>query len=224
MFGRRTFLTGASKLSPYMTARTATSTVRSRRAATSEARSSLGPADWIAAATALLADKGVDAVRVDVLAKRIGVTRGSFYWHFKDRDDLLARVLLAWRDAATEQVISRFERRGASPMELMREVMSLPFRGRAAVEAASIELAIRSWARHDETARQRLDEVDAQRLSYIAQGLTAVGFPIAEARLRAFALYGWQVAESLLQQHGGAAQRSERRAFMEQLLLNGPKG
>lgn len=188
------------------------------------ARTSLGPDDWITAATSLLASKGVDAVRIDVLAKQIGVTRGSFYWHFKDRDELLARVLQVWRDAATEQVISRFERRGASPAELMREVMSLPFRGRSAVEAASIELAIRAWARRDDMARQRLDEVDAQRLSYIAQGLTALGFPIAEARLRAFALYGWQVAESLLQQHGGAAQRSERRAFMEQLLLGPAAG
>ncbi|MGA0609853.1 TetR/AcrR family transcriptional regulator [Caldimonas sp. KR1-144] len=202
-----------------MSARTATTASPRRRRAPSEPRASLGPDDWISAATALLASKGVDAVRVDVLAKRIGVTRGSFYWHFKDRDDLLSRVLQAWRDGATEQVISRFERQGATPLELMREVMSLPFRGRSAVEAASVELAIRAWARHDEMARQRLDEVDAQRLSYIAQGLTALGFPIAEARLRAFALYGWQVAESLLQQHGGAAQRAERRAFMEQLLL-----
>lgn len=202
-----------------MSARTATTASPRRRRAPSEPRASLGPDDWIAAATALLASKGVDAVRVDVLAKRIGVTRGSFYWHFKDRDDLLSRVLQAWRDGATEQVISRFERQGATPLELMREVMSLPFRGRSAVEAASVELAIRAWARHDEMARQRLDEVDGQRLSYIAQGLTALGFPIAEARLRAFALYGWQVAESLLQQHGGAAQRAERRAFMEQLLL-----
>ena len=73
------------------------------------ARSTLTPEGWIAAATDVLIDRGIDALRVDVLAKALDVTRGSFYWHFKDREALLVAVLNAWRDAATEQVIERFE-------------------------------------------------------------------------------------------------------------------
>jgi len=179
----------------------------------------LTPADWIAAATALLVDQGIDAVRVDVLARQLGVTRGSFYWHFKDRDDLLRSALQAWRDAATEQIIQRFDDRHADPRALLRELVSLPFRGERARRAASVELAIRDWARRDAMARQAVDEVDERRISYQAQVFSALGFSIAEARIRAFALYAHEVAESLLFNQGTEAQKVERAAFVEQLML-----
>jgi len=182
-------------------------------------RSQLTPEDWIRAARNLLVSRSVDAVRVEVLAKEMSVTRGSFYWHFKDRDDLLHRMLMAWRDEATEQIIYRFERRGLPPRELIRDLLSLPFRGAAAQEAASTELAIRAWARRDERVRQIVDEVDAKRLSYVAQCFSALGFGIGEARARAFALYSYELSESLLSNQGTAAQKDERKALMERLLL-----
>jgi len=183
------------------------------------ARTSLTPDDWIESATVLLVDQGIDAVRVDVLARILGVTRGSFYWHFKDRDDLLKSVLNAWRDAATEQVTERFEKKNADPRSLIKELISLPFRGRSAERAARIELAIRAWARRDPMARQAVDDADARRISYQAQCFSALGFPIAEARARAFALYAYEVGESLLSNQGSAAQKSERSALVERLLL-----
>jgi AcrR family transcriptional regulator len=197
---------------------------RARRRAASAARADnarnvLTPAHWIEAATELLVDGGVDLVRVDVVAKALEVTRGSFYWHFKDRDDLLARVLESWRAAATEQVINRFEGRGADPRERLAELLTLPFRGQSAERAARIELAIRDWARRNATARRAVDEVDERRIGYTAQCFSALGFDIAEARSRAFILYGYQVAESLLRRQGAAAQQRERCALLERLLL-----
>lgn len=182
-------------------------------------RSTLLPADWIAAATTVLVDRGIDAVRVDLLARELEVTRGSFYWHFKDREDLLKAVLNGWRDAATEQVIHRFEGRNADARALIAELISLPFRGRAAERAARIELAIRAWARRDALARAAVDEVDARRIAYIAQCFSALGFPIAEARARAFVLYAYEVAESLLARQGTAAQKKERSALLQRLVL-----
>jgi AcrR family transcriptional regulator len=182
-------------------------------------RSSLTPDDWIKTAIVLLTDSGIDSVRVDVLAKMLGVTRGSFYWHFKDRDDLLRSVLNAWRDAATEQIIVRFERKHADPRLLLKELLSLPFRGRSAARAARIELAIRGWARRDAMARQAVDEVDARRISYHAQLFSSLGFDIPEARARAFALYAYEVAESILCNQGSPAQKAERCALVERLLL-----
>lgn len=191
-----------------------------RRAPPAETpRRVLSPGHWIIAATAVLVDKGIDMVRVDLLARELAVTRGSFYWHFKDREDLLTSVLHAWRDAATEQVIHRFEGRQAEPRALIGELISLPFRGRAAERAARVELAIRAWARRDALARQAVDEVDARRIGYIAQCFSALGFPIGEARARAFVLYGYEVAESLLSGQGSAAQKKERSALVERLLL-----
>lgn len=195
---------------------------RTRRRGDEPVRTSLTPDSWIDAATTLLVDQGIDSVRVDVLAKILGVTRGSFYWHFKDREDLLMSVLKAWRDAATEQLIERFERKHADPRVLIRDLISLPFRGRSAERAAQIELAIRAWARRDATARQALDEVDARRISYIAQCFSALGYSIAEARARGFALYAWEVGESVLGRQGSPAQRPERGDLIEQLFLAPP--
>ncbi len=178
----------------------------------------LTPDTWIAAATEVLIDRGIDAVRVDVLAKALEVTRGSFYWHFKDREALLVAVLHAWLDGATEQVIERFEGQQADPQALIGELISLPFRGRSAQRAARVELAIRAWARRDALARQAVDEVDARRLSYISQCFSALGYAIAEARARAFILYAYEVAESLLTTQGTAAQKKERSALLQRLV------
>jgi AcrR family transcriptional regulator len=181
------------------------------------AREPLTPERWIDAATELLVDGGIDRVRVDLLARELGVTRGSFYWHFRDREDLLRHVLEAWRQRATEQLTARLESAATDPREQVADVLSLPFRGRAAQRAARIELAIRAWARRDAMARQAVDEADAARIGYIAQVFSALGFAIAEARQRAWLLYSYLIAESLVA-GGSAAQREERRRFVERLL------
>jgi AcrR family transcriptional regulator len=181
-------------------------------------RPALTPDDWVAAATAVLVDHGIDHVRVDVLAGELSVTRGSFYWHFRDREDLLRRVLQAWRDEATVQLTRRLERARSNPREQLADVSSLPFRGRAAQRAARIELAIRAWARRDPMAQQALDEADAARIRYHETLFLALGFAAAEAAQRAFVLYGYEVAESLLARQGTAAAREARRAFVLALV------
>ncbi len=185
---------------------------------TERSRASLTPEHWIAAATEVLVDQGIDSVRVDVLSRTLKVTRGSFYWHFRDRDELLRAVLQAWRAHSTEQLTKRLESAHDDPRAQIRDLISLPFRGRAAVRAARIELAIRAWARRDAMARAFVDEADASRMGYIAQVFSALGFPLVEARSRAFLLYSYEVAESLLATQGSAAQREERARFVEQLL------
>lgn len=193
---------------------------RRRKAGPSEpARSALTPERWIEAATEVLVDHGIDSVRVDVLAQQLQVTRGSFYWHFRDREDLLRRVLQAWRERATEQLTARLESAHPDPREQLRDVISLPIRGRAAQRAARIELAFRAWARRDAMARQFVDEADGSRIAYIAQLFSALGFGIAEARWRAFALYAYVVAESQIAAPIALAQREERDRFIERLML-----
>jgi hypothetical protein len=113
---------------------------------------------------------------------------------------------------------SDLEQAHADPREQLRDVISLPFRGRAATRAARIELAIRAWARRDDTARHAVDEADASRIGYIAQVFSSLGCSIAEARARAFLLYTYVVGESLMPGQGSATQRSERARFVERLL------
>jgi AcrR family transcriptional regulator len=184
-----------------------------------EPRAQLTPDDWIKAATELLILKSIDAVRVDVLAKLLNVTRGSFYWHFTDRDDLLKRVLVSWQEAQTEQIIARYQRQGVAAQDLIRELVELPFHGRAAMKGSSVELAIRAWARRDDEARTIVDQVDAKRLAYITECFASLGFSAAEAKARAFVLYCYMQSESLFRNQGTPSDKSERRKFIAQMLL-----
>ena len=181
-------------------------------------RTSLTPETWVEAATAVLVNQGIDHVRVDVLAGQLGVTRGSFYWHFRDREDLLRRVLQTWSERTTEQLTRRLKSASADPRGQLHDLISLPFRGRAAARAARIELALRAWARRDNMARQAVDAADAARIGFHTQVFTALGFAPDEAGQRAFLLYSYEVAESLLHRHGTAAQRQQRAAFVERLV------
>ena len=185
---------------------------------TDRSRTSLTPERWITAATEVLVDHGIDSVRVDVLARTLKVTRGSFYWHFRDREDLLRAVLQTWRALATEQLTRRLESAHDDPREQLRDLISLPFRGRSAARAARIELAIRDWARRDGMARAFVDEADSARIAYISQVFSSMGFPVVEARSRAFVLYSYEVAESLLSAQGSVSQREERARLVERLL------
>ena len=182
-------------------------------------RTVLTPEAWVEAATNVLVDQGIDHVRVDVLATQLQVTRGSFYWHFRDREDLLRRVLQAWSHRATALLTARLARARDEPLLQLRDVISLPFRGRAAQKAARIELAIRAWARRDPIAQAAVDASDASRLEYHASIFRALGFVADEARARAFMLYSYEVSESLLTRQGSAADKAARRVFMERLAL-----
>jgi AcrR family transcriptional regulator len=182
------------------------------------ARPTLTPENWIEAATTVLVDQGIDHVRVDILAGQLGVTRGSFYWHFRDREDLLRRVLQTWAERSTAQLTRRLASARDDPREQLRDVISLPFRGRAAARAARIELAIRAWARRDDMARLAVDEADASRIAYHALVFQALGFSECEARMRAFVLYSYEVAESLMNRQGTAAEQQARRVFVERLM------
>lgn len=193
---------------------------RGTRAAAS--RASLTPEAWIEAATQVLAERGIDGLRLDELAQQLDVTRGSFYWHFRDREDFLQRVLAAWRQRATEELTRRLEESDPDPRQQLREVLTLPFRGRAAERAARIELGIRAWARRDPLARVAVDEADASRVGYIAQLFSQMGFGVAQARMRAQLLYGLLVAESVSPALVDASQREALARFTEEQLTQRP--
>ena len=185
------------------------------------ARQTLTPEAWVEAATDVLVDHGIDHVRVDVLARQLGVTRGSFYWHFRDREDLLRSVLQAWRSRATDQLTRRLSAPGRDARAQLRDVISLPHRGRAAARAARIELAIRAWARRDRMAREAVDEADRQRIDYHRRIFEGLGFGPAEAALRGYVMYAYEVAESVLHRQGEPHDPRQRGAFLER-LITGP--
>ena len=73
---------------------------------------------WLSEAMEVLRESGVDHVKVEPLAKRLGVTKGSFYWHFKDRPDLLRALPEYWVESQTEPVLAHAESAGRTPVEI----------------------------------------------------------------------------------------------------------
>ena len=145
-----------------------------------------GRKDWITAALTLLGRAGIDAVRVEPLASGLGVTKGSFYWHFRDRDALHLAMLDAWRSGATENVINRVEKESASRDVRLRRLIAI---ANEASWAARLETAVRAWAKSDARAAKAVDEIDTRRLDYIVALLRDLGIDARTARLRAQIIY-----------------------------------
>ncbi len=123
-------------------------------------------ARWIEEGLQVLAADGVDAVRVEVLAKRIGVTKGGFYGYFADRDALLLALLETWESEAVDQVLEQVEHLGQDPKTKARLAGLLTF---SSNRLLPIDLAIRAWARRDDTVAERLRRVDNRRMALLRE-------------------------------------------------------
>jgi AcrR family transcriptional regulator len=128
-------------------------------------------ASWIEEGLRALAVGGPDAVRIEKLAKTLGVTKGAFYWQFDDRRALLEEMLDAWERAGVDAVIERLEGGGGDARAKLRRLFALA--SFAALDSPAsklgmkIEHAIREWARRDKTVATRLRRVDNRRMEYM---------------------------------------------------------
>jgi AcrR family transcriptional regulator len=163
----------------------------------------------------VLAKKGIESVRVEPLAKLLGVTKGSFYWHFPDRSALLDAMLMSWRRRATLAIIERMERGQADPVERLRALIALPKKSLRSVDGADIEASMRLWARTDPKAAATIRDIDRLRLDYIAELLAATQRNSEDAKPRAVLVYAFILAEAAL----GTAIDAECYVQCERLLL-----
>ncbi|MGD9816596.1 MAG: TetR/AcrR family transcriptional regulator [Hyphomonadaceae bacterium] len=184
------------------------------RQAAAQLNTNLDATAWIDAALDALAEGGIEAVRIDPLAKRLGVTRGSFYWHFKDRDALHQAMLKQWRKWATYQIGDRLERAAPEAGERLRRTLALPHAGPRATRAAAIEMAIRQWARRDDEAANAVRLIDKHRLSYYAKLYAELGHNEAEARKRAFVFYAALMSQALIVTDAQTDVRDELAAML----------
>lgn len=144
----------------------------------------LTAADWAEAALQLVADSGLRALTVGALAARLGVTKGSFYWHFKGRDDLLVAALGRWEHRATREAMKTLD---AVPdhrqrLQLILDASSQPPRARS-LYAALAEAA------GEPPVRAVLARVGAARIDYLDLCYRRIGLPAREARSRAVLAY-----------------------------------
>jgi AcrR family transcriptional regulator len=175
------------------------SSVARTKDALAKASSRAGPLDaaaWVAAALDVLATAGIDAVRVEPLAKALSITKGSFYWHFADRRALVDAMLAQWADGRIVAIREQAPRDGDPALSLRRLADLYTKRGNT--RGLAIELAIRALARNDETAARTVQAVDSERLHLVAALFRRLGWTEREATARAVMLYAYLFGQSLL--------------------------
>lgn len=163
----------------------------------------LSAEDWIRGASRQLAEGGVASIRVEPLAKALGVSKGSFYWHFEDRAALLTSVAEAWEQQHTLAVIHRVDELASTPegrlWALFEEAFGAP------LGADGMETALRAWAATDNAIKKLVRRVDRRRLRYVTNLLRDAGVEEGEAARRADLIYCTMVGEFLQRTYGKAA-------------------
>ena len=169
----------------------------------------LSTKDWLDQGLKALARSGFTALKAEPLAKAMGVSRGSFYWHFADVEIFRAAILKHWREVAAERIIADVEAApdNASPLQhLLHRVFG---------ERLALENAIRSWATVDPAAKAAVQAIDRRRLDYVEGLFRASGLSADVARARAQILYwaflGFALSDKPLP-------RAQRQAVLEEML------
>ena len=126
------------------------------------------------------------------MAAALKVSRGSFYWHFRDIADFRTQVLQSWQERMTDQVIKDLESAKAEP-DRLKHLMQ-----RAFVEQPRLDRAIRAWAAEDEDVAKIVASVDARRVAYIAKLLVAAGVDSRRAPPRAAFMYWAYLGQAIV--------------------------
>lgn len=120
---------------------------------------------WIDEGLRALAGGGPEAVRIELLARVLGVSKGGFYWHFEDRRALLEEMLDAWERTGVDEVIEKVEADAGDAKTRLRRLFALA--SASGGELLKVELAIRDWALRDKAVAMRLRRVDNARMAYM---------------------------------------------------------
>jgi AcrR family transcriptional regulator len=119
---------------------------------------------WIDEGLRALAAGGPDGVRIELLARALGVTKGGFYWHFGDRRALLDEMLETWERVSIDEVIERIEGEGGDARAKIRRLFALAL---SSGQLSRVDLAVRDWARRDKAVAGRLRRADNRRMDYM---------------------------------------------------------
>ncbi|MDH5692770.1 MAG: TetR/AcrR family transcriptional regulator [Gammaproteobacteria bacterium] len=196
-----------------------------------EKTSSLTPIDWIMAGFRALVAGGEQAIKVEPIAKSLNVSKGSFYWHFKDVSSLKKEMLTHWEKIATHDIISVLSGSAPShhneqltPKEQLRQLVEIatsdasePYGG------ALVEPSIRSWARYDKQVAEILASVDNTRLNFVTGLFEQTGLPKQQCAMYSRLLYGTLIGLEQLSCYGISNPRLELNRLLD-LIFNQNNG
>ena len=167
-----------------------------------------------------LAAGGPEAVRIEVLAKELGVSKGGFYWHFEDREALLGETFDAWERAMIDDVIVAVEGASEDPRARLRRLFAMASGAR---ELFAVELALRDWSRRDHTIAKRLRRVDDRRMEFLRL-LFGQFCDEEDAEARAMLTYTLFIGSYFVAGGNGKRRRAELVQLALDRLLADPQG
>jgi AcrR family transcriptional regulator len=162
-------------------------------------------AAWIDAGLRALAAGGPDAVRIEPLARSLGVTRGGFHWHFPDRGAFLDALLDAWERRSTDEVMEQVEAETSEVRSKVRLAGLLTF----SADLLPVDLAVRDWARRDERVARRLGRVDRRRLDFLRAQIGTLVTDPDEVEARAMLAFTLAIGHHFVATEHGPRRRAE---------------
>lgn len=163
---------------------------------------------WLEAAYESLLEAGVDSVKIMPLAKRLNLSRTSFYWFFKDREELLAALISRWRDTNTGNIVKRSEAYAESLAEAMLNVFDCWLDKE--LFDSKFEFAVRSWALQSDDILAEVQKADQVRLEALARMFVRFGYGEGSADARARTTYLVQIGYISMQSKEDIALRMKR--------------
>jgi AcrR family transcriptional regulator len=161
---------------------------------------------WIDEGLRALAAGGPDAVRIEPLAKALGVTKGGFYWHFDDRRALLEEMLDTWERVSVDEVIERIEAEGGDARARLRMLSAI---AGSSDEVLRIDLAVRDWSRRDKRVAKRLRRVDNRRMDYMRSLFAAFCPDEDDVEARCMVFYSLWIGSHFIAADHGARSRAD---------------
>lgn len=173
---------------------------------------------WIAEGLQALAAGGPDAVRVEPLAVKLGVTKGGFYGHFADRSAFLTDLLDEWEQRTTDDVLARVEAQGGDAGVKIVRAGTLTFSD----ELLPIDLAIRDWSRRDPAVAARLRRVDNKRMDYLRALFSTFLTDPDEVEARSTLAFTLVIGQHFMAADHGGRNRRDSVTLAGALLLRPP--
>jgi AcrR family transcriptional regulator len=177
---------------------------------------------WIDEGLKALAAGGPDAVRIEALARALGVTKGGFYWHFDGRRALLEEILGAWERVSVDEVIERVEGEGGDARAKLRRLSAIASSSEwlLGIEPLRTDLAIRDWARRDKKVARRLRRVDNRRMQYMRSLFGAFVDDRDEVEARCLLAFSLWIGNDFIAADHGALSREEAQELAFTRLLS----
>lgn len=170
----------------------------------------LNKTQWLDHGLETLAQSGFTALKADKLVKTLGVSRGSFYWHFKNLADFHESLLKRWQDVMVHNIIQELESQENSATTKLNQLISL-----AVTSDQSLEKAIRAWALNNPKVQTIANHIDQQRLEYIQSLLKSIGLNKDAALIRARVIYCGYLGQLML---SDSPSKSQKKALVDELI------